>query len=62
MASQLLGPLMPIKQVVHNEKARAITESEKKFSAFIALRQARANKRLKGKHLILAHLSTNCLQ
>lgn len=39
---------MPIKEIVRHEKARKITDAEKKFSAFTALRQARANQRLVG--------------
>lgn len=39
---------MPVRHVPKTEKARAITPREKKFSAFSALRQARANKKLKG--------------
>ncbi len=35
-------------QVYTREKARAVTDEERKFSAFTALRQARANKRLFG--------------
>ncbi len=48
MATQFKGTPMPIKQQFRKEKARAITADEKKFSAFTALRQARANKRLFG--------------
>ena len=48
LATQLKGPVMPIRQVHKREKARAITAQEKKFSAFTTLRQARADKRLKG--------------
>ncbi|XP_074645040.1 large ribosomal subunit protein eL13-like [Tubulanus polymorphus] len=49
MATQLKGKLvMPIKQTVRHEKPRAITEEEKKYSVFTALRKARANKRLYG--------------
>ena len=49
MATQLTGPVMPIVSVPRKEKARAVTADDKKFSAFIALRTARANKRLAGK-------------
>ncbi|KAL5021088.1 hypothetical protein ScPMuIL_000243 [Solemya velum] len=49
MATQLLsGQVMPVTQVQKTEKARAITDEEKKFSAFTTLRTARANKRLFG--------------
>ena len=41
--------IIPIKVAVHKEKARAITEEERKYSAFNALRQARAHARLAGK-------------
>merc|ERR1719242_2473082 len=40
---------MPIVDPIRREKARAITEDEKKFKAFIVLRQARINKKLFGK-------------
>lgn len=39
---------MPIKVKAPKDKARPITEDEKKFGAFGALRRARADKRLKG--------------
>jgi len=48
LATQLKGKVLPIKVAVKREKARAITPEEKKYSAFIALRQARAHKRLAG--------------
>ncbi|KAB5558798.1 hypothetical protein PHYPO_G00021340 [Pangasianodon hypophthalmus] len=48
MATQLTGPVMPIKNVHKKEKARVITEEEKKFKAFASLRMARANARLFG--------------
>jgi len=47
-AKQLKGTLMRIRPVQKHEKARVITEDEKKFSAFTALRQARAHARLFG--------------
>ena len=47
-ATQLVGPIMPVRKVVVREKPRVITEEEKKFSVFTALRQARAHKRLLG--------------
>ena len=50
LATQHTGKeVLPIKQVTKKEKARAITEEEKKYSAFVALRQARAHARLAGK-------------
>jgi len=48
VATQLKGVVMPIHVVPKREKARAITEDERKFSAFVALRQARAHVRLAG--------------
>ncbi|KAG8237477.1 hypothetical protein J437_LFUL015696 [Ladona fulva] len=48
LATQLKGPVMPIRQTTGKSRARAITEAEKKFSAFTALRQARADARLVG--------------
>ena len=49
MATQVKGNVvMPPNVVAKREKARAITADEKKFSAFTALRVARANKRLEG--------------
>nr|QBH73319.1 putative cold induced protein [Thermobia domestica] len=48
LASQLTGPVMPIKQPTAKTKARKITDEEKKFSAFTALRKARADSRLVG--------------
>merc|ERR1711976_792653 len=48
MAQQLPGAVMPIRQVQRREKARAIAAEEKKASVFIALRQARAPKKLHG--------------
>jgi len=49
LATQLKGQVMPIVVMPKREKARAITADEKKFSAFVALRQARAHLRLAGK-------------
>merc|ERR1712042_46609 len=48
MATQLSGPVMPIKQTVRREKARAITDEERKTSVFQSMRMARANQRLFG--------------
>ncbi|GAB6021675.1 60S ribosomal protein L13 [Chamberlinius hualienensis] len=48
LAKQLKGKLMPIRQTFKKDKPRVITEEEKKFSVFVALRQARANARLFG--------------
>jgi len=48
LATQLKGKIMPIVSLPKREKARAITAEEKKFSAFVALRQARAHQRLAG--------------
>ncbi|CAM4531285.1 hypothetical protein PO909_023338 [Leuciscus waleckii] len=48
MATQLTGPVMPIKNFFPKEKARVISEEEKNFQAFVSLRMARANARLFG--------------
>ena len=48
LAKQLVGPIMPIKRVFKKDRARAITEEEKKHSVYQALRMARANARLQG--------------
>lgn len=44
MATQIRD-VMPVRNVFKTEKARALTDDEKNFNAFVALRQARANKR-----------------
>lgn len=49
LATQLTTPLMPVRAVFKKEKARAISDAERKYSAFVALRQARAHSRLAGK-------------
>ena len=48
LATQLKGDVLPIKQLIPKYKARAITEDEKKYSVFEALRIARADARLVG--------------
>ncbi|XP_041523137.1 60S ribosomal protein L13-like isoform X2 [Microtus oregoni] len=48
LATQLTGPVMPIRNVYKKEKVRVITEEEKNFKAFASLRMARANARLFG--------------
>jgi large subunit ribosomal protein L13e len=48
LASQLQGPVLPIRQPARKEKARVPTEEEKSFSAFNALRKARTDARLVG--------------
>uniref|UniRef100_A0A6I8SF14 60S ribosomal protein L13 n=1 Tax=Xenopus tropicalis TaxID=8364 RepID=A0A6I8SF14_XENTR len=48
LATQLKGPVMPIRSVYKKEKPRVITEEEKNFKAFASLRMARANARLFG--------------
>uniref|UniRef100_UPI0016591672 ribosomal protein L13e n=3 Tax=unclassified Salmonella TaxID=2614656 RepID=UPI0016591672 len=49
MATQLKRKdIMPIRQVYKTEKARAVTEEEKKTSVFVDMRMARANARLFG--------------
>lgn len=40
--------VLPFKQRVRKVKARAITDADRKFSAFTALRRARADGRLWG--------------
>lgn len=49
LATQLTTPFMPVRPVFKREKARVISDAEKKYSAFVALRQARAHVRLAGK-------------
>jgi len=48
LASQLKGPVMPIRQPARKEKARVPTEDEKNFNAFVALRKARIDAKLVG--------------
>ncbi|XP_067001333.1 large ribosomal subunit protein eL13 [Anabrus simplex] len=48
VATQLKTPVMPIKQSAGKPKARVVTDEEKKFDAFAALRKARADSRLVG--------------
>uniref|UniRef100_A0A0R3S436 60S ribosomal protein L13 n=1 Tax=Elaeophora elaphi TaxID=1147741 RepID=A0A0R3S436_9BILA len=48
LATQLRGVILPLKKVVRREKARVITEEEKKFKVCCHLRRLRADKRLKG--------------
>ena len=48
LATQLKGPVLPIKQPKSIMKRRPISEDEKKSSVFQALRVARANQRLAG--------------
>jgi len=48
VATQLVGEVIPIKQVSVKPKARVPTEEEKKYSVFTALRKARADARLIG--------------
>ena len=48
MAAQLQGPVMPIIPIKPVNKARAITDEEKKISVFRSMRVARANARLIG--------------
>ena len=48
MAAQLKGELMPIRQQFVKEKARAVTEDEKKYSVFETMRVARADAKLVG--------------
>merc|ERR1711893_559965 len=62
MATQLSGPVMPVTAIPRKEQARAITDEERKFSAFTTLRQARANKRLAGKRAKKAQDAANELK
>merc|ERR1711894_755595 len=48
VATQLTGPLMPIKQQYSDTTARKITDEEKKQSAFQTMRMYRANQKLVG--------------
>jgi len=48
LATQLRGVIMPVKKSWQKEKARPITDQERKHSVFVELRKARANARLKG--------------
>lgn len=48
MAVQMKGPVLPIKQPVPQAKARVVTDEERKYSVFEAMRQARADQRLVG--------------
>merc|ERR1712025_1296695 len=48
MASQLLGPVLPIVRLPEEMKSRPITDEERTLSAFQTLRQAKANARLIG--------------
>ena len=48
MATQLKGDLMPIRQPAVKYQAREITEDEKKYSVFEAMRVARADAKLVG--------------
>lgn len=48
VATQLHTEVMPIKQPAPKLKIRTVTEDEKKFSAYVTLRVARADVRLVG--------------
>lgn len=48
LATQLKGDIMPIKNAAPVVELREITDEERKFSAFKALRQARTNAKLWG--------------
>ena len=48
LAVQLKGPVMPITRPPPKAQARALTDDEKKYSVFEAMRQARADKRMLG--------------
>ncbi|XP_066141775.1 large ribosomal subunit protein eL13 [Euwallacea fornicatus] len=48
VATQLTGEVLPIKQPAIRSKARIPTEDEKKYTAYVTLRKARADARLVG--------------
>lgn len=48
MATQLKTTVLPVKQSIVRHKAREVTEDEKKYSVFEAMRVARADKKLVG--------------
>ena len=48
LATQLKGTVLPIRQQVMRYKAREITDDEKKYSVYEAMRIARADKKLIG--------------
>jgi len=48
LASQIKGPVLPVRHTPKKEKARVPTEEEKTQSAFVSLRKARADARLVG--------------
>lgn len=49
LATQLKGEIMPVRhQAPAKAKARPVTEEETKFSAYVALRKARADSKLVG--------------
>jgi large subunit ribosomal protein L13e len=43
------GTLLPVHQRVRREKARAVTEEERKMDLYRHVRRVRADKRMKGK-------------
>merc|ERR1712099_231440 len=47
-AAQMVGEVMPVKQVVKRQRAMELTDDLKKFKAFNSVRQARAVARLWG--------------
>eukprot|EP00914_Ancora_sagittata_P006186 GHVO01012606.1.p1 GENE.GHVO01012606.1~~GHVO01012606.1.p1 ORF type:complete len:208 (+),score=34.36 GHVO01012606.1:46-669(+) len=62
VATQLVGPVMPIKYSPPLPKARAVTAADKKFSAYCTIRVARANARLAGRRLKKAQDAANELK
>lgn len=48
LAVQLKKRVLPVKKLVHREKARPVNDSDTKFQAFQALRMARADAKLIG--------------
>lgn len=49
LAVQLKRTIMPVRKSIKREKARVITPDEKKFKAYVTLRQARVHEMLWGK-------------
>merc|ERR1711963_1189838 len=47
-SKQLAGPILPIQKSFKPEKARVPSADEKNHKTFVALRQARVNKKLQG--------------
>ncbi len=48
LATQMRGTLLPVRQRVRREKARAVTEEERQFGVYRHVRRLRADKRQRG--------------